>query len=264
MERREGFVEVDGGRLRYEVAGDGDPIVFLHGFGLDARMWDGEVEHFRRDYTVVRYDLRGFGRSSLPAAPFAHHDDLAALLAHLGLDGAHVVGLSMGGGVAVDFALAHPSRVRSLVLVDSIVGGFSWQKNATEMRAAWAAGKSGGIEAGRAAWLASPLFAPSLRQPDVAARVQAMVADYSGWHFVHDSPQRPLQPPALQRLDTIAARTLVVVGALDLPDFRAIAERLAGAIPGARQLVLDGVGHLASMEAPAQFHAALADFLAET
>jgi 3-oxoadipate enol-lactonase len=262
MERAEGFVEVEGGRLRYEVAGDGDPIVFLHGFGLDARMWDGELERFAGGYTVVRYDLRGFGRSSLPAAPFTHYDDLAALLAHLGFDRAHVVGLSMGGGVAVDFALAHPSRVRSLVLVDSIVGGFIWQANGAEMRAAWTAGKSDGIAAARSTWLANPLFAPSLRQPDVAARVQAMVADYSGWHFVHDSPQRSLQPPAWQRLPTIAARTLVVVGALDLPDFRAIAERLAGAIPGARHLVLDGVGHLANLEAPAQFQAALAEFLA--
>jgi pimeloyl-ACP methyl ester carboxylesterase len=262
---REGFVDIGDGRLRYDVDGqaNADAIVFLHGFGLDARMWDGEVERFARTHTVVRYDLRGFGRSSLPTAPFTHYDDLAALLAHLDIARAHVVGLSMGGSVAIDFALTHASVVRSLVLVDAIVGGFSWQHDGAVMRAAWEAGKRGGVDAGRAAWLANPLFAPSLRQAAVAARLRAMVDDYSGWHFVHDSPQRPLQPPAWERLPSIAARTLVVVGALDLEDFRTVADRLASAIPNARKRVLDGVGHMASMEAPAQFQEALAQFLVE-
>lgn len=215
MAEREGFVDVDGGRLHYQVQGKGDPIVWLHGFGLDARMWDGDVEHFAPEHTIVRYDLRGFGRSSLPTGPFTHTADLHALLVHLGIARVHVVGLSMGGGVAIDFALVHPQAVRSLVLVDSIVGGFKWQQSGSDMGAAWAAAKSGGVEAARAAWLANPLFAPALRIPAVANRLRAMVAEYSGWHFVNDSPQRPLQPPAWERVAAIAAPTLVLVGALD-------------------------------------------------
>jgi pimeloyl-ACP methyl ester carboxylesterase len=223
-------------------------------------MWDGEVEHFARAHTIVRYDLRGFGRSSLPVAPFTHVGDLSALLSHLGIARAHLVGLSMGGGVAIDFALTQPQAVRSLVLVDTTVSGFKWQENGAEINAAWAAAKRGGIEAGRAAWLASPLFAPALRIPSVAGRLRAMVDEYSGWHFVHDSPQRPLQPPAWERVAAIAAPTLVLVGALDLADIRTIAARLMREIPGARGHVIDGAGHMLNLEAPARFRELVAAF----
>jgi pimeloyl-ACP methyl ester carboxylesterase len=262
MTERSGFLDIEDGRLHYQVAGAGDPIVLLHGFCLDARMWDGDVERFARDHTVVRYDLRGFGRSSLPVAPFTHTGDLRALLAHLEIDRAHVVGLSMGGGVALDFALTHPGAVRSLVLADTIVSGFKWQENGAIMGAAGEAAKSGGIEAGKKQWLANPLFAPALRTPDVAMRLGAMVRDYSGWHLVNDSPQRALQPPAWERLGDVAARTLVLVGRLDLADFRAIADRLVREIPGARGQVFDGVGHMVNMEAPVLFHDHVARFLA--
>jgi pimeloyl-ACP methyl ester carboxylesterase len=258
-----GFLDVENGRLYYEVAGAGTPIVFLHGFALDHRMWDGEFERFARDHTVVRYDLRGFGRSTLPVAPFTHTDDLRALLTHLGFERAHVVGLSMGGGIAIDFALTHPQSVRSLVLIDSIVSGFKWQENGAVMGSPGRAAKSGGVEAGRAACLANPLFAPSLRLPEVAARLRTMVGEYSGWHLVNDSPQRPLQPPAWDRLASIGIRTLVIVGALDLADFRTIANRLARDIPAARLHVLEGVGHLSNMEAPERFHDIVAPFLVD-
>ena len=263
MTLREGFVEVDGGRLHYQIDGEGDPLVLLHGFGLDARMWDGEVERFGRDHAVVRYDLRGFGRSTLPTAPFTHFGDLRALLLQLGLARVDLVGLSMGGGVAVDFALSHPELLRSLVLVDTIVGGFKWRTDGKAMGAAWAAAKTGGLPAARAAWLANPLFAPALEDPEVAARLRTMVDDYSGWHFLNDSPQRPLEPPAWERLASIATRTLVLVGARDLADFRDIAARLTRDLPQAQSHVVEGAGHMLNLEAPARFHELVARFLAE-
>ena len=223
----------------------------------------GEAARFGRDYTVIRYDARGFGRSSLPAQPFAHADDLAALLSHLGVARAHLVGLSMGGGIAVDFALTHAARVRSLVLVDAVVGGFPWPPGTAPLVAATAAAKTGGAAAGRAAWLESPLFAPALRRHDVAVQLRAMVAEYSGWHFVNASPQRSLAPPAWQRLGEIAARTLVLVGAHDVPEFHAIAAELLRAIPGARGEIVDGAGHMLNLEAPERFAALVAAFLAE-
>jgi 3-oxoadipate enol-lactonase len=258
----EGFIEVDHGRLHYEIGGEGDAIVLLHGFALDARMWDAEAAHFATSHCVVRYDLRGYGKSTLPAAPFAHHADLHAVLAALGIARAHVVGLSMGGGVALDFALVHPELVRSLVLVDTIVGGFKFSENAPQMGAAWAAAKTGGVPAARAAWLDNPLFAPARRSPAVAGRLRTMVDEYSGWHFVNDSPEVKLQPPAWERLGDVAARTLVVVGELDLADFRAVAARVAREVPRAQTEVMPGVGHMANMEAPARFQEVLSAFLA--
>jgi 3-oxoadipate enol-lactonase len=262
MSSAEGFVAIDHGQLHYQVAGEGDAIVLLHGMALDARMWDAEAAHFASSHTVVRYDLRGFGKSTLPSTPFTHYADLRALLAHLAIDRAHVVGLSMGGGVAIDFALVHPELVRSLVLVDTIVGGFTFQENGAQMNAPGVAAKTGGVPAARTAWLDNPLFAPALRSPEVATRLRTMVEEYSGWHFVNDSPQVRLKPPAWERLPEITARTLVVVGELDLADFRTISERVAREVPGAKREIMAGVGHMANMEAPARFHEILAAFLA--
>ena len=108
-----GFTDANGAKIYYEVAGGGPPLVFVHGYALDRRMWDDQFEIFAPRYRVVRYDLRGFGRSGVPtAAPFSNHDDLRRLFDVLGIERAHICGLSMGGGVTIDFALEYPDRVR--------------------------------------------------------------------------------------------------------------------------------------------------------
>src|SRR5262249_42601880 len=140
---------------------DGDPVVFLHGFGLDARMWEPQFKDFERSLQVIRYDLRGFGRSSLPpTAPYAHEDDLMALLAHLGVARAHVVGLSMGGRMALRFALAYPDATRSLVLAESALDGHKWS---AEWQARWSeiceTAKAGDLDGAKHRWLEHPLFA---------------------------------------------------------------------------------------------------------
>src|SRR3712207_1103532 len=102
-----GFAAVNGTRLYYEVAGEGTPVALIHGFTLDTRMWDDQFLPLAAHYRVVRYDARGFGRSDLPTGePYSPHDDLRALLEHLGLGPAAITGLSMGGGIAADFAIA--------------------------------------------------------------------------------------------------------------------------------------------------------------
>jgi pimeloyl-ACP methyl ester carboxylesterase len=185
-------------------------------------------------------------------------DDLCALLPQFGLEAAHLVGLSLGGGVVIDFALAHPEKVLSLTLADAALGGFPWTKD-------WSlpgrTARSRGIEAAREAWLADELFAPAMEQPAVAACLRQMVADYSGWHWVHRSPERGPTAPANDRLDRVQAPTLVVVGERDVADFQRIADRLAYHIPGARRVELAGAGHMSSMESPDAFNAALLDFL---
>ena len=107
-----GFLDVPNARLYYEVAGAGPAVVFVHGFTLDTRMWDDQWTVFGERYRVVRYDLRGFGRSEAEPVPYSDLDDLLALLNCLDIERAHLVGLSMGGMVLVHFALTHPRRVR--------------------------------------------------------------------------------------------------------------------------------------------------------
>jgi pimeloyl-ACP methyl ester carboxylesterase len=112
-----GRAAVQGGELFYEARGQGAPVVLLHaGAQYDHTMWDGQVQALARRHRVIRYDLRGFGRSSRPNGPFSPQADLLRVLEALGVQRASLVGLGMGSGVAINFALQHPDRVDRLVL----------------------------------------------------------------------------------------------------------------------------------------------------
>jgi pimeloyl-ACP methyl ester carboxylesterase len=266
MTTRSGYAEINGARIYYEVAGSGEPVVFVHGFSLDTRMWDDQVDAFAREFEVIRYDVRGFGRSGPGTSePFSSVDDLKALLDYLGHRSAHVVGLSMGGGIATSFAAVYPEATRSLVPVDSNLWGyrFSEEWNQSFSRLDRAAAEAD-VAASKELWLAHPLFAPANARPDVAARLRAIVGDYSGWHWLTESwrgGERGLDPPTIERLSGIPVPTLVVLGERDLPDFQAIADCLSTTIPKAHKAVLPGVGHMSNMEDPAAFNEAVLDFL---
>jgi pimeloyl-ACP methyl ester carboxylesterase len=243
--------------------GAGTPVILLHGFGLDRRMWEPQVTALADNFLVVSYDLRGYGRSTVPTSEaYSHADDLAALLSALDIGPAHIVGLSNGGRNALLFAMAHPQGVRSLTLADSALDGYAWSE---DWKARWntiaTAAKLGDLEGARRGWLEHPLFEPARKQPGVASRLAEMVGDYSGWHWTHRDPGLLPDPPAIALLHTVRARTLVVVGELDLPDFQGIANLLAAGINGAAKLQIPNAGHMSNMESPAEFNEALLDFL---
>lgn len=259
-----GFVSVQDGQLYYEVAGEGPAVVLLHGFSLDTRMWDAQMAALTQSYTVIRYDRRGFGRSTLPVAPYSHVADLHTLLAHLQISKAALVGLSRGGSVALEFALTYPTQVEALVLVDSVLGGYRWSDEYRALdKTVWDTARTQGIAAGKAAWIAHPIFTPVLEQAAVGAQFRMMVEEYTGWHFLNRDLDQRLDPPAAQRLSEIHCPTLVVVGGRDLPDFQQITDLLYSGITGAQKVVLPGVGHLASMEAAAPFNELVGAFLAQ-
>ncbi|MCC6608191.1 MAG: alpha/beta fold hydrolase [Burkholderiales bacterium] len=262
--RESGHASINGTRLYYEAAGAGETVVLLHAFTLDTRMWDDQFDALARRYRAVRYDARGFGRSDVPRAgePYSHADDLAALLDHLGVPDAHVVGASMGGRFAIDFALTHAARVHSLALVDPVIGGWPWsrrwlQSYAPVLRAA----RKHDVQAAKAAWLAHDLFARAREQPGIARRLEQMVSDYSGWHFLNADPERTVAPPAVSQLGRVRSPTLAIVGERDLGDFQLIAERIAGGVAGARRVTVPAAGHLANMEAPDRVRELLIGFL---
>jgi 3-oxoadipate enol-lactonase len=260
------LADVNGTRLAYEVAGEGPAVVLLHGLTLDLRMWDDQFASLAAHHCVVRYDLRGFGRSDPPhgGEPYSHADDLRALLDVLGIERAAVVGLSLGGMLAVEFALTYPGAIRALVLADAAVSGFTFGPPMSDVlgelyRAARA--ESGAVA--REGWLGSALFGYSQTLPDVAARLRTMVAEYSLWHMLHRDPRLPFEPPAIDRLAEISAPTLVIVGEHDLPDFHSIAGILSSNIPGARLAVLPNAGHMSNMDNPSAFNDLTQAFLAE-
>jgi pimeloyl-ACP methyl ester carboxylesterase len=253
----------DGAVLPYALAGRGVPLVFVHGFGLDRAFWDAQAAALAAQYRVLCYDLRGFGAASLPTAPYSHARDLRSLLDALALGPAHVVGLSMGGRVALRLALDAPQSVRSLTLVDSVLDGFRMSEAwLARWREVVALARGGDVEAARRRWLEHELFAPARANPLAAAALERIVMRYSGWHWRERDPEEAGSPPALEALKDIPAPTQVLLGEKDLPDFHAIAARLKQDLPRATLAILPGVGHLPNLEGPAAFNAALLAHLA--
>ena len=263
--RTSGVAEVAGARLAYEVSGTGPPVVLVHAGIADGRMWDGQVEALAGDFTVVRYDARGFGRSPLPAAPFSRHGDLAALLGHLGIGRAHLVGCSMGGTTVLDAALAYPGLAASLTLVGARPSG---TPPSAALREAWIAADglaeagdiAGAIERELRMWVDGPGQPAGRVDPAVRELVRRMEVDAFAWWDI-EAEEIPLEPPAAGRLGEVAVPTLVAVGDLDWPDMVEAAAAMATGIPGARHATLRRTAHLPNLEQPAAFDALVGGFL---
>jgi 3-oxoadipate enol-lactonase len=255
-----GYARIPGAVLYYEIAGEGSSLTFVHGLGLDCRMWDDQFSAFAARFRVLRYDLRGFGNSSVPSsAGYAHHEDLYELLTHLNIRQSALVGLSMGGRVVIDFSLTYPKMITALVPVDAAVGGYTFRSFSTE--AIMKLAQESGIEAANRAWFEHELFAPARRKDAVRKKLAAMVNSYSGWQWLNKNPWVALDPPACHRLEKIRVPAMVMVGEEDLPDFQAIADLLSQQIPQASKEVLKMAGHLCNMETPDSFNRLLQEFL---
>lgn len=259
-----GYAEVNGTRLYYEAHGTGTPLLFLHGFTLDRRMWRAQVEALRDRCLVVTYDARGFGRSALPGSErYRHCDDAAALCEYLGLGPVVAVGHSIGAHQLLEFALARPDLVRGWVgLCLAGLAGVPFPPEIVALFSALrrAAGEQGVAEAKRL-WGACGWFTSARQHPNLAAELDVMLADYSGWHWTHQNPAVGLEPPAAERLAELKRPSLVVTGELDMPYLDEIATRLLSGISGARAARLTGAGHMANMENPSTFNGALLSFV---
>jgi 3-oxoadipate enol-lactonase len=262
------FADVNGTRLYYEITGAGYPLVLLHGGLLDCRMWDDQFDLFAERHQVIRYDARGYGRSGLPDVPYKHADDLYGLLQALDIDRAALVGLSLGGMIAIDFALDHPSMVSALIPVASVPSGFQPTggevivQRSREMRDAVLGGdRERAIDIFMELWVDGPFASAA---PDVRRRARAIMADHSFANFVPSAPPpRWANPPAVERLADIQAPALVIVGDRDQPPLVRGVDALAAGIAGAQKLVIGGAAHMVNMEQPEAFNKAVLGFLAE-
>lgn len=251
----------------YEVVGSGTPLIFIHAGVCDCRMWDEQFQAFAdAGYRVARYDLRGWGNSPLPDGEFAHHEDIIALCDAVGFDKAWLVGASHGGKVAIDTALTFPERVRGLLLVNAAAGGWEGGPSLDAFgEAEDALLEKGELEAATELnlkmWVDGPYRTPEQSPAEVRARVGAMQLHAFQLPTPPNVALKKVEPPALHRLHEIKVPTLVLVGALDVPEFVTLAEQLGAGIPGARLEVIDGVAHLPSMEMPDLFNAKVLEFL---
>ncbi len=155
----------------------------------------------------------------------------------------------MGGRIALESVLAAPQRVTSLVLLDAVVGGVPWDPDSAHgMQLIGDELSRGGLAEAKAAWLRHPFFAPAQRRPKVAAHLQQTVADYSGQIWTSRDPHGP-HPTTQSLLAGLTVATTVVVGELDVPCFRTMAEVLEERIRDARKVVVPDARHLVNMEA---------------
>ena len=255
------FAELADCRLAYERRGSGPSFVFIHGFGLDRRLWEPQFAHLAGRADLLRYDCRGFGESSgALEGDYRHGADLVALLDHQGIERATLVGMSMGGQIALETAVLHPERVERLILIDSFLADFEFSEAWQGMwRALRQLARSQGLEAAKETWREGMLFSMEDRFPPAAEALRAMMDDWSGWHLGHPEhyPYRSIS----HRLAEIAVPALVAVGELDLPDFHAIAKRIAASVPRAQHAVIPLAGHVPSLETPQAFHRAVDAFL---
>jgi 3-oxoadipate enol-lactonase len=268
-----GYAPVENGELYYEVAGDGHPLLLIHAGVADHRMWDDQFAIFAERYRVIRYDTRGFGLSRTETTSFSNRQDVADLFHHLGVERGHVIGVSRGGQIAVDFALEHPEMVSALIPAAAGLSGYEEQSSQAteaetalervlgEMEAAWEAKDWERLVEMEVRYWADGPGQPEGRAPAaVREKVRTMCLNNYRTQTVEPTA-RPLDPPAFRRLGEIAAPTLVLIGDLDEPACVRIAEALTRGIPGARQVIFPGVAHMIPMEVPEAFNRTVLEFL---
>jgi pimeloyl-ACP methyl ester carboxylesterase len=260
------MVEVSGASLYYEIAGTEPPLVLIHEGLADCRMYDDQFDVLARSCRVVRYDMLGFGRSGTPDRAYSHHQALRDLLDHLGIERAAILGMSLGGMVATDFALTYPAMVSDILLVASGLGGYPTREETVRLtapiREAFRAGDFvRGIELSVRFWVDGPRRQPEEVDPGVRERFRALYTDVLRRSRERGRAADPLDPPAMGRLGEIGVPSLVVVGSGDVTDVVEIAGLLARSIPGARKVVLPRVAHLLNLELPAELNRLILDFL---
>ena len=249
-------------------AGEGIPVVFLHAGVCDRRMWTNQIEAVASaGFWGIAYDRRGFGETASPDESFSHLEDLEAVLDALGVHAAVFVGASMGGALAIDFALANPERVAGLVLVGTSISGAKVpglppeiMKIVNAMEAVEESGDTDAINAvDTHAWLDGPLSESGRVAGDVRALFQAM----NGVILRKPALTREDKPePAVHAIGDIGAPTLLVAGDLDFPHIVNRHDDLSEDIENAFAVVIEGTAHLPSLERPDLFNPLLLEFLA--
>jgi pimeloyl-ACP methyl ester carboxylesterase len=255
--------------IAYDDEGSGPPVALIHAGIADRRMWAELAAALAGDHRVIRHDVRGAGESLPPGGPWSHHTDVLAVLDELLISQAHLIGASMGAGIAVEVALARPGAIGSLVLVAP--GGALIDGTPAAFRPIWAAEVEAldrgdidaAVEINLRAWVDGPGRAADAVDPDVRAfvgRMQREAFELPEWD-AEVAPEHELSPAAAGRLGELDCPVLVVVGDADDAAIVELAERIAAEAPRCRLVVWPGVGHMLPLERPTEFGDLIATFL---
>jgi len=263
-----GHADVDGGRLYYETSGKGPALVLIHAGFLDSRMWDIQFQLFSENYRVIRYDVRGFGKSDVAQTKFSDYKDLRRILDHLEAKTASLVGVSNGGRIASDFAVEYPSMVDHLVLVSPGMSGYKfsgpeeeklWEEFDKQMKPQEEADREGraadAVEMDVNAWAPAQTLANRERITQIAM---------DNFHVHVENPwklQVPPEPRTWERLSNIRVPTLLIIGDRDVPAQILMVDNIHTHIPGSKKVLIQGGDHIVNMSKPDEFNRTVLEFL---
>jgi 3-oxoadipate enol-lactonase len=255
-------IHSNGINLYYEVNGSGQPLVFIHGLGSSTRDWEYQVPELSKSYQVITFDLRGHGQSDKPAGPYQmtmFSKDAANLLQTLGLGAAHVVGISLGGGVALQFALDYPEQVKTLIIVNSAptLGDQAQAQQEVERRVGIV--QQLGMRAmGQAL---SPVLFPNPEHANLRETFVERWAENDPQAYI-EATRSMLGWDVMDRLSGLQCPTLIITSDQDYSP-AAVKEAYVKLIPNGQLVVISDAHHAVPIEQPQQFNTVLTRFLAD-
>ena len=265
----EGFLPFNSGKIYYKVQGEGAPLLFIHAGFQDHNMWNPQVAHFSKKYKVIVFDVPGHGATVSDTARPQAAAVIKAVMDGLNIEKATVVGLSLGGAMALDFALQHPQRVQHLILAASGLSGWDENRKVDTTTTQYVTALFDALakkDTATAAtifvknWFAGPKrtkeqMAPKLWDGGYAVTYQNMRKHkISGW-------PRFAQPAAIHSLQKLTMPVLILTGTIDMPEVLLMNGWLKAHIPNAKQVLLPGQAHMLNLEDPAQFNRLVEDFI---
>lgn len=266
-----GKVKIGNKELYYEMKGNGEPMIFLHGHSFDSKMWDKQFDYFSKKHKVIRYDLRGYGTSDDPIEEesFLHAEDLNQLLIHLNIKKAHLVGLSLGSFIVGDFMALHPEKILSATLASGAVynnPGPSVPISEAEIekrRKEISVFKNKGIQQFKQNWLASLLKSSGENGVSIKSEMWKEISEWSAWQPLHIEPRLLLGHDVEKMInpEKIHFPVLFIYGEKDSKNSHASSDALAKLLPNVKKVVLKNSGHMSNMETPEEFNTVLENFL---
>jgi len=258
-----GYIKVPNGKLYFETTGSGEEtIVFIHDGLVHHEIWDNQFDVFAEKYKVVRYDRRGYGKSPQPETKYSNVEDLNTVFTFLNIDKAIVMGMSAGGGLAIDFTLKYPDKVSGLVLVGAVVSGFGYSDHMMTRGGRLTAADYGNPKKLLKYIVKEDPYEIAPQNKEVKEQLWKIMQAYPQnidftKNRLADQPERP----AKDFLNEIKVSTLIVIGEYDIPDVFVHAGVIESGIPFAQKVIIQNAGHLVPIEQPKIFNEQVSNFL---
>ncbi len=262
------LIRVENGSIYVESSGRGSPLILIHAGYLDRRMWDEQFDWFSEKFKVIRYDVRGYGNSTIPVGTYSDARDLKKVIESLGLEEVIIIGVSNGGRIALDFAVENPSAVGGLILVDSGVSGYkpetSGEEHIWDQYQQLEEMYKQLIKEGN--FRGAGIIDVDLWTSKVTNKVREKLLEIAEENAKKSSEfEQNLQtsptPPAFERLDQLKMPVLVILGSMDLPGSILQGKRIHRQIPGSQLTIIEGADHIPSLSKAVEFNTKVMDFL---